>query len=97
MVKLLDYYENNGNPKFITANAQHAFMANNHVGAIAKAVRNFDNNTHSIEHYMVFGWEGLYEIGRLALPPLITKIEMTNYYNLADIPLNDSHILICDN
>lgn len=96
MTDLLDFFENNGNSQFITANAQHTFMTHNYVGAIAKAIRALDNNTHPIENYMSFGWEGLSQIGIVTQPRLVTTTEINNYYILADIPLNDNHNLSCD-
>lgn len=96
MVGLLEYFEENGSPDFINSSAQHSFMAYNYVEAIAKAIKNFDNNTHPLENYMSFGWEGLSQIGIATQPPLVTMQEINNYYALAQIPLTDNHKLACD-
>lgn len=96
IVDLLEYYENNNSPMFITSNAQHTFMANFHVGNIAQAIRELDDNLYSEDHYKSFGWEGLSQIGTATNPPLVTNAELSNYTNLASIPLNDDHNLSCD-
>jgi len=96
MVTLLEYYNDN-NPIFADSNAQHTFMAHNHVENIANAVRKYDNNRQTLNHYMSFGWEGLSEIGKVTNPPLITQSEIDNFYNLAALPLyNDEYETPCD-
>ncbi|WP_046755525.1 hypothetical protein [Kordia jejudonensis] len=41
--------------------AQHTYMAEKYVIPIAKAVREIDGNSHPLEYYMWYGWEGLEE------------------------------------
>jgi hypothetical protein len=71
-------------------------MVYNHVQPIANAIRELDNNTYSIDYYMAFGWEGLDQIGKITNPPLITQMQMNDYINLQQIPLNDNINQSCD-
>ena len=54
LTNTLDYTENQA-----VSDAQHVYMAENYVTPIANALRTLDNNTHPLEYYMGFGWDGL--------------------------------------
>jgi len=74
--------------------AQHDFMAVRYVNPIANAVQKFDSYTYSLENYMYFGWEGLFDEANNR--GLITMNEFNNLLNLAQTPLNDNHNTSCE-
>ncbi len=84
----------NGESEFPLSSAQHDFMSVRYINPIAKSVRNFDSNTHSLENYMRFGWDGLYDFGRNR--GLIDRAQLNEYITLAEIPKNDNHKTSCD-
>jgi hypothetical protein len=96
LVSLWDYYRGVSPASLVSNNASHTFMVYNHVLPIANAVKDFDNNAYSLDHYMKFGWDGLSIIGKLTVPPLLTLEDETNYFNLHLIPLNDNQTQSCD-
>lgn len=74
--------------------AQHDYMTMRYVSPIANAVRKYDSFKHSINNYMYFGWEGLYDLGRNR--GMISKSQFDEYTRLAQIPLNDNHKTSCE-
>lgn len=89
---LIKFWE--GESEFPLSSAQHDFMSVRYVDPIAKSVRNFDSNTHPLENYMRFGWDGLYDFGRNR--GLIDRAQLNEYITLAEIPKNDNHKTSCD-
>ena len=79
---------------FPEINAQHDFMSVKYVHPIAKAIRSFDSNNYSLNNYMYFGWDGLFDEGKNR--GLITKEEFSYYSILKEIPLNDNHKISCE-
>ncbi len=96
LASLWDYYRGVSPASLVSNNASHTFMVYNHVLPIANAIREFDNNTYNLDHYMWFGWEGLSSIGKITNPQLLDSSQETNYLNLQQIPINDNVKHDCD-
>ena len=71
-------------------------MVHNHVLPLANAIRELDNNSYNLDHYMWFGWDGLSAIGKITAPPLLTTSQEDNYINLQQLTLNDNIKQSCD-
>ncbi len=94
-IDLLDFWKDNTTyPSMVNTNVEHDFMSVRYVTKIAAAVRKFDSNRYSIENYMFFGWDGLFDIGQNR--GLIKRFEYNHYRDLSKIPLNDNYKNPCD-
>ena len=96
LLTLWEHYIGISPPSKVANNATHTFMVHNHVLPLANAIREFDNNSYSLDHYMWFGWDGLSDIGKITSPQLLTSSQETNYINLKQIPINDNIKQSCD-
>jgi len=96
LVSLWDYYRGISPASLVSNNASHTYMVYNHILPLANAIREFDNNSYSIEHYMWFGWDGLSAIGKITFPQLLTSAQETNYISLQQTPINDNIKQSCD-
>ncbi|GMN06529.1 hypothetical protein MTsPCn5_19180 [Croceitalea sp. MTPC5] len=92
LIELNEWWKNESNVPAQTA--QHDFMSVRYVNPIANAVRKFDSFNYSLNHYMYFGWEGLYDEG--SNRGLINTSQFNEYSILAQIPLNDNQSTSCD-
>ena len=63
-------------------------MAENYVTPIARAIRELDNNSYPLEHYMGYGWDGLRRFGYNL--DLLTSAESSDYYQKQGIVNNNS-------
>ena len=84
----------NGDINRAATGAEHSYMAQYFIDPIASGLREFDENTHPLENYKYFAWEGLKNRG--IFNEYITQAELTNLANLAQIVTNDTHTNPCD-
>ena len=72
----------------LNSNAQHAYMAENYVEPIAKAIRELDNNRYPLEYYMGFGWDGLRDY---AYTGLLSDEDSARFEELKNIVLDNTN------
>jgi len=97
LLSLWEHYIGISPPSKVANNATHTFMVYNHVLPLANAIKELDNNSYSLDHYMWFGWDGLSAIGKITMPnKLLTNEDETKYINLKKIPVSDNIEQSCD-
>ena len=84
-------YNNQNN---VATTAEHFYMATFLINNIANGLQEFDNNSHPLENYLGFAWEGLENYGEDA--GYITAEDYLNYVNLTTIINNDNNENPCD-
>jgi len=61
LMQLYKYYKSLEDPDYTDNWPDHTFMAEFYIDPIAEALWEFNNYSHTIEHYKAFAWEGLIE------------------------------------
>ncbi|MBN4048447.1 hypothetical protein JYU17_00575, partial [Flavobacteriaceae bacterium AH-315-O20] len=84
------YEDENG----IATEAEHDFMSNYFINPIASGLREFDDNTHPLENYKFYAWEGLQDYGKRN--GFITQTELSNLAQLSKTVRDDIHTNPCD-
>ncbi|WP_236958769.1 SDR family NAD(P)-dependent oxidoreductase [Joostella atrarenae] len=74
--------------------AQHDFIVTKYAIPIANAIRKFDSYRYSLDNYLYFGREGLFDEGKNG--GLITREEFSRYSTLKEVPLIDNYTITCD-
>ncbi len=87
--RLFDLYRIYHNDlRTMDSNAQHAYMAENYVKPIARAIKQLDNNRYPIDYYMGFGWDGLRSY---AYSGLLSNEDSNRFDELKTIVLNNTN------
>ncbi|WP_075343281.1 hypothetical protein [Tenacibaculum agarivorans] len=59
LFQLYFHYKAQNDNSLATSNAQHQYMAERYVIPIARALRELDGYSYPLDHYLMYGWEGL--------------------------------------
>lgn len=76
----------------VATHAEHYYMANLLIDPFSKALREFDDFTHSTNHYKALAWQGLEDYKKA----YITNDELKALGDLYDLVKNDNHENTCD-
>jgi hypothetical protein len=96
LISYYEYYKGIVAANNVSNFASHTYMVYNHLEPLARAVRELDDYHYDLNHYMWYAWDGLSNIGKNAIPQLLTNAQEDNFQNLQQITINDDKKQNCD-